>query len=95
MASTQERSQAAQPPQEASPAPGALAEAAAAAARAGGAGETGEAASSTGHERDTVQRGRDGGLCVLRLWPRTGRYHQLRKHCAYSGFPLLGDTVYR
>lgn len=33
-------------------------------------------------------------VCRLALWPRTGRTHQLRVHCAYLGFPILGDPQY-
>ena len=38
--------------------------------------------------------GRAAGLSWLELRPRTGRTHQLRLHCAASGFPILGDTRY-
>jgi tRNA pseudouridine32 synthase / 23S rRNA pseudouridine746 synthase len=31
---------------------------------------------------------------LLALMPRTGRTHQLRVHCAASGFPILGDPIY-
>jgi tRNA pseudouridine32 synthase / 23S rRNA pseudouridine746 synthase len=30
----------------------------------------------------------------LALEPLTGRTHQLRVHCAVSGFPILGDPIY-
>lgn len=30
----------------------------------------------------------------LALWPRTGRTHQLRVHCAEMGCPILGDRKY-
>ncbi len=30
----------------------------------------------------------------LALWPRTGRTHQLRVHCAAMGTPILGDGKY-
>jgi len=30
----------------------------------------------------------------LALWPRTGRTHQLRVHCAALGCPILGDAKY-
>jgi tRNA pseudouridine32 synthase/23S rRNA pseudouridine746 synthase len=30
----------------------------------------------------------------IELRPRTGRTHQLRVHCAASGWPILGDPVY-
>ena len=33
-------------------------------------------------------------LCKLALRPITGRTHQLRVHCAYKGFPILGDPQY-
>ena len=33
-------------------------------------------------------------LCKLALHPITGRTHQLRLHCAYMGFPILGDPQY-
>jgi len=38
--------------------------------------------------------GTDGRLSLLELKPRTGRMHQLRAHCAYSGWPMLGDPIY-
>lgn len=38
--------------------------------------------------------GRADGLAVLELRPLTGRTHQLRVHCAASGYPILGDAVY-
>ena len=37
---------------------------------------------------------REGELCKLELRPITGRTHQLRVHCAYRGFPILGDPQY-
>lgn len=37
---------------------------------------------------------RKDGLCKLELRPITGRTHQLRLHCAHSGFPILGDPQY-
>ena len=33
-------------------------------------------------------------ICKLELRPVTGRTHQLRVHCAYMGFPILGDPQY-
>lgn len=38
--------------------------------------------------------GRGEGRAWLALEPVTGRTHQLRLHCAESGFPILGDTIY-
>lgn len=32
--------------------------------------------------------------CLLALRPITGRTHQLRVHCAYKGYPILGDPQY-
>ena len=34
------------------------------------------------------------GLLWLRLWPATGRTHQLRVQAALRGLPVLGDTIY-
>lgn len=34
------------------------------------------------------------GCSHLSLRPVTGRTHQLRVHCAYKGFPILGDPQY-
>lgn len=33
-------------------------------------------------------------LCKLELRPITGRTHQLRLHCDYMGFPIVGDPQY-
>lgn len=38
--------------------------------------------------------GRFAGYSKLALRPITGRTHQLRVHCAYMGFPILGDPQY-
>ena len=38
--------------------------------------------------------GRAPGRAWLELTPRTGRTHQLRVHCAHSGWPILGDALY-
>ncbi|MBN9061428.1 MAG: RNA pseudouridine synthase [Rhizobiales bacterium 65-9] len=39
--------------------------------------------------------GADGRkLTWLELEPLTGRTHQLRVHCAASGYPILGDAIY-
>ena len=38
---------------------------------------------------------RTAQCAVLRLEPVTGRTHQLRVHCLYAGFPILGDPQYR
>lgn len=36
----------------------------------------------------------ENGISRLALRPITGRTHQLRVHCAYMGFPILGDPQY-
>ena len=38
---------------------------------------------------------RKNGIAKLALRPITGRTHQLRVHCAYMGYPILGDPQYR
>ena len=37
---------------------------------------------------------RSGGFAKLALRPVTGRTHQLRVHCSYKGYPILGDPQY-
>lgn len=37
---------------------------------------------------------RMGDCALLALHPVSGRTHQLRLHCAYRGFPILGDPQY-
>ena len=39
-------------------------------------------------------RSADSKLAWLGLEPVTGRTHQLRVHCAASGFPIVGDSIY-
>lgn len=34
------------------------------------------------------------GFTVMRLWPRTGRTHQLRVHLSWLGHPIVGDKIY-
>ena len=41
---------------------------------------------------EVLERG--GKLCKLILHPITGRTHQLRVHCAYMGYPIIGDPQY-
>ena len=38
--------------------------------------------------------GRADGKTWLALEPLTGRTHQLRVHCAESGWPIVGDPIY-
>ncbi|GBF90008.1 hypothetical protein Rsub_02714 [Raphidocelis subcapitata] len=56
---------------------------------AGGGGGGGGDAGAHGQGRA------DGWLTRVHLWPKTGRTHQLRKHMAYIGHPILGDPLYR
>eukprot|EP00668_Euglena_longa_P012012 GGOE01014436.1.p1 GENE.GGOE01014436.1~~GGOE01014436.1.p1 ORF type:complete len:382 (+),score=23.24 GGOE01014436.1:16-1161(+) len=35
-----------------------------------------------------------GGFTTVQLWPRTGRQHQLRLHCASIGHPIVGDDLH-
>ena len=37
---------------------------------------------------------REANRQLVRLWPRTGRTHQLRVHLALMGAPILGDRLY-
>ncbi len=37
---------------------------------------------------------RSGWITRVDLWPRTGRTHQLRRHMAHLGVPILGDGAY-
>lgn len=41
-----------------------------------------------------VAAGLPAGLRWLRLWPETGRTHQLRVQAAARGLPILGDAAY-
>lgn len=31
---------------------------------------------------------------LVRAWPETGRFHQVRRHLKHAGHPLVGDTTY-
>ncbi|HRQ31114.1 MAG TPA: RluA family pseudouridine synthase, partial [Saprospiraceae bacterium] len=41
-----------------------------------------------------VPSSRFGHLTVVNLYPKTGRMHQLRIHCAHLGHPILGERLY-
>jgi 23S rRNA pseudouridine1911/1915/1917 synthase len=42
----------------------------------------------------TVPSLKSGQLSWVRLWPATGRTHQLRRHLSMIGYPILGDQEY-
>ncbi len=47
------------------------------------------------HARTRFEIGeRASAATLLRLWPQTGRTHQLRVHCAKADVPLFGDHAY-
>ena len=54
----------------------------------------GKQARSRYHVCDSVVSKRFKILNLVRLTPKTGRRHQLRKHLAHIGNPILGDAVY-
>jgi len=43
---------------------------------------------------DWQLRGEAGSMSWLELYPRTGRTHQVRVHCALLGCPVIGDPRY-
>ncbi len=36
----------------------------------------------------------DNNLYLLKLYPRTGRKHQIRIHCSINGYPIIADSKY-
>lgn len=44
--------------------------------------------------KETIPSEKFGALSLLELHPTTGRRHQLRKHLAHLGCPILGDKEY-
>lgn len=45
-------------------------------------------------ERFEIPKAEDGGYTLIKLRLETGRTHQIRVHMAYTGHPLVGDTLY-
>ncbi len=50
-----------------------------------------DARPATTHYRAVAEVRRVESLSLLALQPKTGRFHQLRVHCAQAQLPLLGD----
>ena len=53
-----------------------------------------EDAHTTGYKEKTWFDHDIGQISLIRLKLHTGRMHQIRVHCAYHKYPVLGDTVY-
>lgn len=52
-------------------------------------------AAFTEYERiEKVPSLKNNWLCLVNLYPKTGRTHQLRKHMAGIGHPIMGDQLY-
>ncbi|WP_335966738.1 RNA pseudouridine synthase [Galbibacter sp. PAP.153] len=54
----------------------------------------GKASQSGYRVQQSVVSKRFGKLNLVELFPKTGRRHQLRKHLASIGNPVLGDKIY-
>ena len=46
------------------------------------------------HPHDRNFKPPPGRFSFVKLWPKTGRTHQLRVHMAALGYPMVGDTMY-
>ncbi len=44
--------------------------------------------------RDKICEIQGDCFSVLSVFPKTGRYHQIRRHLAADGFPIVGDYLY-
>ncbi|GAX79844.1 hypothetical protein CEUSTIGMA_g7284.t1 [Chlamydomonas eustigma] len=54
----------------------------------------GKTAVTTFKSEHQIQSMQHGCLTKVSLWPHTGRTHQLRRHMAHLGTPILGDDRY-
>jgi len=54
----------------------------------------GQSAVTDFHLVKSIPSLRSNWLSLVDLWPKTGRTHQLRIHCAGIGYPILGDKLY-
>ncbi|OLQ05569.1 Ribosomal large subunit pseudouridine synthase D [Symbiodinium microadriaticum] len=45
-------------------------------------------------EAEVLFGSKDPDCCLVRVAPRTGRYHQIRRHLRNISFPILGDQYY-
>jgi 23S rRNA pseudouridine1911/1915/1917 synthase len=46
------------------------------------------------HPHDRSFKAPPGRFSFVKLWPKTGRTHQLRVHMTAIGYPMVGDTMY-
>lgn len=49
---------------------------------------------STEFVRSEVIKAHEETFSLLEVTPKTGRYHQIRKHLSERGFPIVGDYLY-
>jgi 23S rRNA pseudouridine1911/1915/1917 synthase len=56
--------------------------------------EPGSAVAARPAQTDVTVREQLGPATLLECALRTGRTHQIRVHCAYAGYPVVGDPLY-